>query len=268
MPTVSVIMGVYNCNNKMLLEKSVESVIDQTYKDWELIICDDGSSDDTLQYLRQLENTDRRIKVITYKQNKGLCYALNQCIKCATGKYIARQDDDDISYSTRFAREVEFLEQHAEISFVGTIADVCDDNGIWGQYIVEEKPTKDSFLWNSPFLHPSIVIRKQDLLDVGGYRVERITRRCEDYDLFMRLYAHGKNGYNIQEKLYGYRIVDGKRKKRPMKYRIDEMQIRYRGFCQLGLMPRGMIYVIKPFIIGFFPQKILKLLNKKKFAKT
>ena len=105
MPTISVIMGVYNCKNKKLLMKSVQSIIDQTYTDWELLICNDGSTDDTLNELYNIETMDSRIKILTYGQNRGLASALNYCIEYAEGEYIARQDDDDMSCPERFEKQ-------------------------------------------------------------------------------------------------------------------------------------------------------------------
>ena len=109
MARVSVIMGVYNCKNPQLLKKSVDSIIKQTFTDWEFIICNDGSTDDTLQLLNEVAQSDSRIKVISYQQGRGLAYALNRCIKASTGEYIARQDHDDISEPTRFQAKVRFI---------------------------------------------------------------------------------------------------------------------------------------------------------------
>lgn len=97
MVKVSVIMGVYNCKDKKMLKKSINSIINQTYSDWECIICNDGSTDNTLEALNNIAQVDSRIKIISYDKNKGLNYALNMCLKEAQGTYIARQDDDDIS---------------------------------------------------------------------------------------------------------------------------------------------------------------------------
>ena len=265
MPVVSIIMGVYNCKNKSLLKQSVESIILQSYKDWEFIICNDGSTDDTLIFLKKLEQLDSRIRIISYEKNQGLNYSLNKCLEYARGKYIARQDDDDYSYPNRLEEEVKILENYNEFSIVGTMADIYDDTGIWGEYDVEEKPTKKSFLWNSPFIHPSVVMRKSALEKVGGYRIAKETRRCEDYDLFMRMYVKGMKGYNIQKKLYKYRIVNGNKKYRPMEDRINEARVRYKGFCKLGLMPLGFVYVLKPLIIGLIPQFIYKKIREKQY---
>lgn len=266
MPKVSIIMGVYNCKNFALLRKSVDSILNQTFRDYEFIICDDGSTNDTLKELHDIAQQDDRIRIVSYKKNRGLNHALNMCLTDASGEYIARQDDDDISKPNRLEKQVEFLDVHPEYSMVGTCADVFDDKGVWGEYKLPEMPQKSDFLWNSPFMHPTIMMRRAELLSVGGYREVKETRRCEDYDLFMNLYAKGYKGYNIQEKLYYYRIVrDEKNKHRPMKYRVDEMIVRFRGYKNMRMLLRGMPYVFKPVIIGLIPQSILKQIKRSRY---
>ena len=267
MPAISVIMGVYNCKNEILLEKSIHSIIQQSYTDWEFLICNDGSTDGkTLNLLKTYETRDPRIRILSYEKNQGLSYALNTCIGEAAGNYIVRQDDDDVSKPERFQKLISFADAHPEYAMIGSIADVTDDSGIWGSYLLEEEPTKRSFYWNSPFLHPSLIMRKDILVAVGGYRVAKETRRCEDYDLFMRMYAAGYKGYNLQEKLYEYRIVNGDKKYRPMKYRIDEAIVRYKGFKQMGILICGIPYVVKPILIGLIPQFIFKNIKQKQYG--
>lgn len=266
MPLVSIIMGVYNCKNFDLLCNSVQSVINQTFTDWEFIICNDGSKDNMLDKLHEIEKMDSRIRILSYDDNKGLAYALNFCIDYAKGEYLARQDDDDISYPDRLQKQVKFLQEHPEYAIVGAQADVYDDGGIWGEYTTVERPDKNSFLWNSPFAHPIVMMRKYAIKDSGKYRVAKETRRCEDYDLFMRMYSKGYKGYNIQEKLYKYRIVNDNAKYRPMKYRIDEAVVRWKGYSSMQIiLPRGIIYVAKPILIGLIPQKVFKSIRKKRY---
>ena len=266
MPKISVIMGIYNCNNYELLNKSIESILNQTFSDYELIICNDGSTNDTLQYLKNIEKKDRRIKILSYDHNKGLNYALNQCLKVAKGDYIARQDDDDISNPKRLEKELLFLESHKEYAIVGTLAEVFDDTGIWGKYDNPEKPSKNDFYWNSPFMHPTIMIRKEAYDAVDGYRISKETRRCEDIDLFMRMYAKGYKGYNIQERLYLYRMVnDPNIKYRPMKYRVDEAIVKFKGYKAMGNLLLGIPYVIKPILVGLIPQKLLYQIKKRRY---
>lgn len=266
MPLVSVIMGVYNCKNFNLLYKSVDSIIHQTFSDWEFIICNDGSTNETYDELKKIRELDSRIRIISYDENRGLSFALNVCMKEAEGKFIARQDDDDISKPERLLKQIEFLEKHPQYDIVGTNAVIFDNSGIWGEYITPEKPMKDDFLWNSPFIHPSVMIKVNSLKKVECYRVARETRRCEDYDLFMRMYAMGYKGYNLQEKLYCYRMVnDSKQKYRPMKYRIDEMIVRFKGYRKLKILKKGLIYIFKPMLLGLMPQCLLYVIKKKQF---
>lgn len=266
MPKVSIIMGVYNCKDFEMLNKSVESILNQTFADFEFLICNDGSTNETLCCLEQIAKMDKRIKIITYNNNKGLNYALNRCLEEAKGKYIARQDDDDISKPMRLEKEVEFLDENKDYAIVGTLAEVIDDSGIWGKYDVPQRPLKNDFFWNSPFIHPAIMIRKNVYDDVDGYRIAKETRRCEDIDLFMRMYAKGYKGYNIQEYLYLYRMINNPNiKYRKMKYRIDEAIVKYKGYKAMGNLFCGIPYVIKPIVVGLIPQKLFYYIKKKRY---
>ena len=267
MPKISVIMGVHNCKDKTLLRKSVDSIIHQTFEDWEFLICNDGSTDDTLETLHTIAQLDSRIRVLSYPDNQGLAYALNTCVTEAKGMYFARQDDDDVSLPQRLEKQYAIMEEHPEYAFAGTIADVIDADGtIWGEYLLEEEPVKKSFLWNNPFIHPTVMIRPEALKKAGGYRVAKETRRCEDYDLFMRMYAMGYRGYNLQEKLYQYRIINNPNQKyRPMKYRLDEAKVRWIGYQKMGMLLIGLPYIFKPILIGLIPKRIFAKIRKRQY---
>ena len=259
---VSVIMGIYNMANKeTIIKLAIKSILNQTYRDFEFIICDDGSNDDTYNVVKNIVKGDERVILLKNEKNKGLAYSLNRCIEKAKGKYIARMDSDDISESNRLEKQIQFLDAHSEYAMVGCNLLLINDKGIWGKRILAEKPNKKSFLFTSPFCHPAIVMRRKVLDNVNYYKVEKITRRAEDYDLFMRIYAKGYKGYNMQEFLYQFREDNDTYKRRAYKYRWDEFQIRYRGFKMLGLMPLAIPYVIKPLIVGIFPQKFLAKLR-------
>lgn len=261
--TVSVIMGIYKMVNKESIVKlAIDSILNQTYKDFEFIICDDGSNDGTYEMVKNLIKKDNRVILIRNEENKSLAYSLNHCLSVAKGKYIARMDADDISMPNRFEKQVKFLDEHLEYAVVGSNMLYINENGIWGNRILAEKPSKESFLFTSPFAHPTVIMRKEILNILNGYKVEKITRRLEDYDLFMRLYANGYKGYNIQEFLYQFREDNDAFKRRAYKYRWDEVQVRYRGFKKLGLMPKGYIYIVKPLIVGLIPQKVLSKLRE------
>lgn len=265
---ISIIMGIYKMiNKKDIVKLAIDSILNQTYRDFEFIICDDGSNDGTYEMVQDLIKKDKRVILIKNNENKGLAYSLNHCLSIAKGEYIARMDADDISMPNRLEKQIKFLDEYLEYAIVGCNLLLINDKGVWGKRILAEKPTKKSFLFTSPFCHPAIVMRKDVLDKVDNYKVEKITRRAEDYDLFMRIYANGYKGYNMQEFLYQFREDDDAYKRRAYKYRIDDVQIRYRGFKALGLMPTAWVYVIKPLIVGLIPQKYLSKLRKLRIEK-
>ena len=108
MPKISIIMGIYNCGKT--LDEALKSILDQTYTDWEIVMCDDGSSDNTLEIAEKYQaNYPEKVTVLKNEQNMGLNATLNKCLKATKGEYIARQDGDDISLPDRFIKEVKFL---------------------------------------------------------------------------------------------------------------------------------------------------------------
>lgn len=250
---VSVIMGVYNGADT--LNNAIQSIVNQSMTDWELIICNDCSTDKTEEVVKEWMDKDSRIIYLKNTVNMKLAASLNRCIQVASGKYIARMDDDDVSYSERFLLETEFLDNHPEYGFVSGQIDGFD-----GIHLIEnywhrkEKPQKKDFLSGSQFVHPAVMFRRECLKKAGGYRTGSSTRRMEDYDLFMRLYAAGYKGYNLQTSVMRYRIDAGKDR---FRYRIDEAKVRWHGFRLLGLMPGGIPYVLRPLVIGLIPKKLL-----------
>ena len=260
---VTVVMGVYNQHNTAELEEAVQSILAQSMREWELIICDDGSEGEAARNLKNYENRDPRIRVIRHSENKGLAATLNTCIAQAKGKYIARMDADDISGPKRLERQYQFLEKHIQYAFAGCNADLIDENGIWGARIMPEKPEKRDFLPFSPFIHPSVMVRREVYLMSGGYYVSKETWRCEDYELFMRLYAQGFCGYNMQERLFCYREDRASYERRKFRYRLDEARIRRRNFKNLGMNgPVAWLYTIRPVAAGLIPIPFLMYIKR------
>lgn len=263
---VSVILGVYNPKEEDL-NKAVRSIIEQTFKEWELILYDDGSEKGAAERIRKLSQLDERIRWIRNEKNHGLAYALNQCMKLAEGKYIARMDADDLSKPERLEKQYRFLEGHPEFLWVGTNAGLFDRKGVWGCERMPEVPISEDFLKYSPYIHPSVMFRKKELRQ-NGYRVSKLTRRCEDYELFMRLHAQGFKGYNLQENLFLYREEKESYKKRKIRFRVYEMMIRYQGFKRLHILtPATMPYVLRP-LAGGLPgaSHIRRILRRRRDA--
>ncbi len=257
MPLISVMFPVYNCE-KLYLKKAIESILDQTFRDFELIIFDDGSDNDTGLVIEEYVRRDSRIVFVRENEHHGLAYGLNRMVELAKGKYLARMDADDISAPCRFEKEFLFLESHPEYGFVGGNLLLIDDkDNVYGSRRYPRIPVERDFLKFQPYAHPTIMFRKSCLSMENPYGSWTKPRRGEDYRLFMNLMADGIRGYNLQEDLLLYRETKDSYKRRRLADQIDEVRIRWNGFKKLGLRPwRELHYVIKPIIVWMVPNRI------------
>ncbi len=261
---VSVIIPTYNAEKS--IDRCLMSIVNQTYKNLQIICCDDCSKDNTYNILLEWAKKDSRIIVMRNKTNRRAAFSRNKCISKANGIYVAQIDDDDYCSIDRIEKQVKFLNENPEYGFVSTGAFYFDESGVWGQTQMEDDmvPTKEVFLWNAFFLNPSMMYRKEVLDAVGGYRIAKETRRSQDYDMHMRMYAAGFKAYTMSERLtYYYR---GKKSfpKCKYEYRIDEAKIRWKNFKSLGLLPKGIPFVIKPLIVGIIPIRLIEKYKRSK----
>lgn len=267
-PKISVIMGIYNCEET--LEESLDSIVDQTYDNWELIMCDDGSSDKTLEIANEYRTRyPNKIRVIQNKKNLGLNATLNKCLKMTKGEYIARQDGDDISLPERFQLENDFLDKHKEYAFVSSNMSFFDESGVWGEWKNPEKPEKMDFLRQSPcFCHAPCMIRREAFMDVHGYTEKKRYLRCEDINLWYKLYAKGYKGYNIQRPLYMMRDDQNAYKRRTVKNRINIILTEWDGMkslhCRIVEYRFFIKKLLKNLIAIVMPEKIYKAFHKKR----
>lgn len=259
---VSVIMGIYNIPSEEILKKSIESILNQTYKNIEFIIIDDGSNNETYSWAMNLTKDDSRVILRKNEKNLGLTKTLNIALGLATGDYIARMDGDDYCTYDRLERQIKYLNDNKNVNLVACNMNLFDEKGIWGEKKSNEVITQNDFLFTSPLHHPTILTYKWCYEKVNGYKEKWYTSRNEDYDIFMRMYASGMKMRVMQENLYFYREDKNCYSKRKYKYRVCEFVVRLKGFYKLGLYPKGIIYVIKPLIVGLVPQKILRKLRK------
>ena len=256
-PEISVIMSVYNQRDSGRLQESITSVLEQTFRDFEFIIYSDGSDAAVLEQLERYAEQDERIVLIHNPLNRGLAYSLNTCINTARGKYLARMDDDDVCAPERFAVQYEFMEAHPEIPISGSTAKLLDDKGVWGVRRMPEWPDKRDFLRYSPFIHPSLFLRRS-VFERADYQAGKKTWRCEDYELFMRLWKSGCCGCNLQRELIYYREDRNSYRKRKWKYRVDEVKLRYQSFREMKLLlPFGWCYVLRPVVAGIVPSGLI-----------
>lgn len=265
---VSIIMGIYNCQEYII--KSIESIINQSYTKWELIMCDDGSSDNTYAVAKEImQQYPNKIYLLKNEKNMGLNYTLNKCLKKARGKYIARQDGDDISLPQRLEKEVSFLNEHPEYSLVSTDMVCFDDkNGEWGNSHYKEKPENIDFVKGSPFCHASAMIRKEAMEAVNGYIVDEKFLRVEDYYLWFELYERGYKGYNINEALYKVRDDKEAYARRTWRNRINEVRVKKLGFKMLNISIKYYPYIYRPILVGLLPRAIYNKLHKAKLYKN
>lgn len=262
---VSIIMGIYNCGKT--LDVAIESLLNQTYKDWELIMCDDGSTDNTYEIASCFAGDYDNIYLLQNEKNMGLSYTLNRCLTKAQGDFIARMDGDDLSLPLRLEKEVSFLESNPQYAFVSSGAIYFDENGDFGVWIGKERPPKLDFARISPFCHPASMIRKSAYDSVGGYSVEKRFLRVEDYHLWIKMYASGHQGYNIQEPLYKHRDDRDAMKRRLFRYRLNEVYVRYLAVKMLKLPLYDTVYVLRPILVGLLPPVIYKPLHRRKLKK-
>lgn len=262
-PKVSILMGIFNCSKT--LDESIQSIIKQTYNNWELIMCDDGSTDNTLEIANNYAvHYPDKIIVIRNKENKGLAYTLNQCLKHATGIYIARQDGDDISLPNRLEVQVEFLESNPQYSIVSTGMILFDEKGEWGEKKNVEAPKKLDYIKATPFAHAPSVMKKVALESVGGYRSIPKTNRVEDYDLWFRMREKDCIGYNLQQSLYLVRDDRDAISRRKLRFRINETLVKLEGYKRLKIPIYSYINAVKPIVVGIIPIKIYKYIRRKK----
>jgi len=259
----SVIMGVYNPAGRRLFE-AVESIVRQTAADWELLLLDDGSAEGYRPLIRQAARMDGRIRLIREEENRGLAHALNRCIEEAAGAYLVRMDDDDLSLPDRLERQAAFLDAHPRFGWVGSNAELLDDKGVWGFRKMPEIPGARDFLFNSPYIHPSVTFRREVIRRAGGYDESPRLRLCEDYELFMRLHRLGERGYNIQDPLLRYWEDYASLQKRTYRRRIRETRVRWQGFRELGLLDAAALpYVCKPLAAGMVPAPVHHYIRRK-----
>ena len=203
-PRVTVLLPVYN--GLPYLQAAVDSILAQTLTDFEFLIINDGSRDASAEVLDRL--TDPRIRVV-HQANRGLAASLNIGIDMARGRYIARQDQDDLSLPERLAEQVRFMDAHPECILLGTGADIWVGDEPADRY--HDHPAEHAMLafhllFNNPFVHSSVMLRKDAVQAIGGYTTDPARQPPEDYELWSRMARAGRVA-NLSQRLLVYREV-------------------------------------------------------------
>ncbi len=236
-PLISVILPVYNANGYLPL--AIESILAQTYKNFELIAIDDGSTDNSLDILKKYAKKDSRIKVLHNKRNLNIANSLNIGIKHAKGQFIARMDADDISLPHRFQKQIHFLLKHPEIVILGGQVRTIDVNGkALGRKLfpVLDNEIRESLYTSNPIQHPTAIINKF-LLPKNFSWYNPSLPPAEDYDLFFRLGQYGKY-HNLNKFVLKYRQYLGSNTfKNPIKTFNVTQKVRKLAVNKYGYVP-------------------------------
>lgn len=206
-PSVSVLLPVYNAERYVGL--AVESILAQTFKDLELIIIDDCSSDKSREILREYSRKDNRVRYEENEHNLGGCATLNKCLSRARGRYIARIDHDDWSYPDRLEKQAAFLDVHPDVGIVGGAMELMDENGaVHGkrEYRLSDAEIRKNIFRYSPFSHPLVMMRKSVLDETGPY--DPAYAPADDYELYFRI-GECSRFANLPDTLLRYRVVAG-----------------------------------------------------------
>lgn len=268
MSKVSVIMGIYNCENT--LPECIDSLLNQTFQDFNIIMCDDGSTDNTYKVAKEYkEKHPNKIILLKNKENMKLNYTLNKCLNHATGEYVARMDGDDISLPTRFEKQVQYLDNNPNYAIVSCPMIFFDEDGDWGRNYRIPYPEIVDFVRNAPFFcHGPCMIRRKAYIDVGGYTEDKKFLRFEDCNLWYKLYAKGYRGHNLDESLYKMRDDKDAFLRRTFSSRLRATYVQFSGFKLVGMKKRYYFYLIlealKSLAIGLMPEKLYNKFRKNK----
>lgn len=266
-PLISVIMGIYNCADT--LPDAIESILNQTFQDFELILCNDGSTDKTLEIAQGYAvRFPERIVLIQNEQNMGLNFTLNHCLQIARGKYIARMDGDDRSLPNRFQVEATYLDEHPEYAFVSASLEVFDNKGVWGRTHFKPEPQPSDLVKGSSFSHSACMVRKSVFDEVGGYSEGKWLMRVEDKHLWYKIYMAGYRGRNLEEILYSYRDDRDGYNKRKLRYRFNSVYVASLTIKAFHLPPHYYLIAANAIVIGLLPYPIYNRLHKWKMNRS
>jgi len=200
-------MPAYNAEK--FIAEAIESILNQTFRDFEFVIIDDCSTDGTAKIIQKFAAKDSRIVFLQNEQNLKISKTLNRGIVIAKGKYIARMDADDWSYPNRLQKQFDFMEKNPEIGISGGAVDICDEKmTIAGRrnYNLSDSCIRKKIFRYNPFAHPAIIIRKDILQKSGLYDDD--FNLAEDYELYFRIGKYAKFA-NLEDILLKYRFFSG-----------------------------------------------------------
>lgn len=255
--TLSVIMAEYNTNISVL-RRSIRSILNQTFKDFEFIIVDDGGLNDLDSIVQEFK--DSRIKIIKNSTNLGLVASLNKAIESAQADYLVRMDTDDIAEPQRFKNQYDFMQNNSQWDVVGTKAIEFSEKGKGGILGNAGEKTMKSVMRGDALIHPSVIMKKTAVQAVGGYKG---FKRAEDLSLWCEMLLAGYRLYVIDDILLQYRLNTSDYEKRKLKYRMGEIKARLYYYPKMHAGPIEYLVIIKSIVAGIAPTELVQKYRNK-----
>lgn len=266
MPKISIILAAYNAADT--LEEALDSLMEQTLRDFEIFLCDDGSTDGTAAVAQAYAaRHPGRVVLLQNPQNLGLGAALNRCLAVAQGEYIARMDADDLSLPRRLELQAAFLDAHPDCALVGCAMTHFDQGGSYRVSCPPEDPQLRDHLLGTPFCHGTVMVRREVYLSLGGYSESPEHLRVEDAELWLRLYEAGFRGRNLQEPLYRMRDDRSAANRRKLSHRFRSARVRLRGMQRLQAPWWYWPLALRPVAVGLLPGPVYRWLHRRKWRK-
>ena len=238
-PKLSVVMSCYNA--QQTVQKAIDSILNQSFRDFEFIIIDDASSDLTSEILARYQQQDNRITILTNQSNQGLSYSLNRGIRYAKTPLIARMDADDIAYLSRLKEQFDFMHSHQEVDILGTAVRYIDESGKpikAMQLPTENEAIKARVFKKTLVFHPTVMIKKQ-VFEQHGYYDPQL-RWAEDADLWYRIYDKIVF-HNLSQVLLDYTLKPQINRK----ILLNNLRVKWRNLNQRGLTIEYLPHLIK-----------------------
>ncbi len=252
-PPVTVLMSVYN--GIEYLDEAIESIVNQTFSEFEFLIIDDASTDGSRETLKNWEDQDQRIRLLFHEENRGLGYALHEGVKVARGDWIVRMDDDDVALSERIEKQLSYVSSHPEVDILGTWTIDVDEEGEPIRKRTYPTTHKEiaRLIWTNPIVHPTAMLRKEAIREIGSY--DPSVEKRQDYELWFRCLERGLRFANLPEVLLKYRFTGEYYERNDWKVAWNQAKMGWKGCWRVGASPLSYVGVSVPLLRSLLPRK-------------
>ncbi len=261
-PTVSVLIPVYNAEK--YIKEALDSILNQTFKNFELIIINDCSTDSTEKIIKRYAKKDSRILLVNNKENLKISKTLNKGIGIAKGKYIVRMDADDWSYPDRIEKQVGYMESNPDIVLSSGNMEICDEKMIIknrSNFPTTDHNIREVLLQYNPMVHPAMIFRRDIALSIGGYNE---TVKSEDYMFIIDMSSKGKLG-NLKDILIKYRILGNSHTGNKMQsVHLSTLSCAFIAHIKYGYpitLKTKLIHLFRLFIAYFIPSSVWRFIS-------